>query len=96
MKMHKKLKDIKAKKSLLASQPKPNTHHNEQFYKTTHKLTTQQTSLHLCRPHDLFLLHLLSHINVIAAIKKKKQRKTVITFMSLLMLRTKAVIMILC
>lgn len=75
MKMHKKLKDIKAKKSLLASQPKPNTHHNEQFYKTTHKLTTQQTSLHLCRPHDLFLLHLLSHINVIAAIKKKNKGK---------------------
>ena len=40
------------------------------FYKTTCGLTTQQTSLHLCRPHDLFLLHRLSHINVIAAIKK--------------------------
>lgn len=68
--MHKNGKIQKQKKNL-TSQPKPNAHHNEQLNEATRKLTTQQTSLHLCRPHDLFLLHRLSHMNVIAAIKKK-------------------------
>lgn len=69
------------------------THHIKQFYKTKGTLTTQQTSLHLCRPHDLFLLHRLSHMNVIAAIKRKKK---VLTFRSLRMLRIKPAITMLC
>lgn len=59
--------------SLSTSQQKTNTVYHEELYKTTHALTTQQTSLHLCRPHDLFLLHRLSHMNVIAAITEKKK-----------------------
>ena len=31
-------------------------------------LTTQQISLHLCRPHNRFLLHRLSHINVASSL----------------------------
>lgn len=38
-------------------------------------LTTQHISLHLCRPHNRFLLHRLSHINVASAVGNYKQKK---------------------
>lgn len=38
-------------------------------------LTTQHISLHLCRPHNRFLLHRLSHINVASAVANLKRKK---------------------